>query len=313
MVESGQRVRRLGLCCNPRKEDLPTAVVQLLDICRDRGVVVSSCTEMPAPASATIQARRDHELVDWADVIVAMGGDGTMLKAARIIGDRGVPLLGINLGSLGYLTDIPLTGLSTAIERVLCGDFHVVGRSRVHCSLCRNNAVVEEISGLNDVVVNMGPLPRTLDLELQLGGTSLGRFLGDGVIFATATGSTAYSLSAGGTICQPELPGLLVTPICPHSLGLRPLILSDLVDIQLVLHEVGAGATLTADGQFALPLVNGDRLSCRLTRPHVRLVKFHDSDFFAVLRHKLRWGMPTRLRLGSRRHHPDCESDDWTG
>lgn len=303
------RIRRLGVCGNSRKQELLGAFDQLRNICAESGVEVSVSCDMVQIPGMPAPPRSDEDLVDWADAIVAMGGDGTMLRAARMIGDRGVPLLGINLGSLGYLTDIPTSGLASAIRRVLDGDFLVVGRSRVHCALWRRGDPCSEVAGLNDVVVNMGPLPRTLDLELQFGGTSLGRFLGDGVIFATATGSTAYSLSAGGAICHPELPGLLVTPICPHSLGLRPLILNESVDIQLVLHEVGEGATLTADGQLARPLYNGDRLSCRLTPPDVKLIKFHDSDFFEVLRHKLRWGMPPRLRSGSRRFHDGCEPD----
>jgi len=301
-------VRHLALCGNPRKEDLQPAIAVVLDLCRERQVRVSVCSELGSLlAGQAIEIESGDDLAAGADVMVAMGGDGTMLRAARMIGDLGTPLLGINLGSLGYLTDVPVEGLATALGRVLDGDFVLAGRSRVHCTLWRDGRACTEVAGLNDVVVNMGPLPRTLDLELRIDGTSLGRFLGDGVIFATATGSTAYSLSAGGAICQPELPGLLVTPICPHSLGVRPLILNDQLAIDLVLHEVGEGATLTADGQVATPLRVQDRLTCRLTSPQVQLIKFHDSDFFEVLRHKLRWGATPRLRAGSRRYHPDCE------
>lgn len=309
-MNDARAISHLGLYGNPHKVDLQPAVSLLLEICRQRGVRVSVCPELASLLDDEGLAEvGDDELVVSADIVVAMGGDGTMLRAARSIGDRGTPLLGINLGSLGYLTDIPVEALPTALARMLDGDFVLVGRSRVHCTLWREGSVAATAAGLNDVVVNMGPLPRTLDLELRVGGTSLGRFLGDGVIFATATGSTAYSLSAGGTICQPDLPGLLVTPICPHSLGVRPLILNDRLDIELVLHETGEGATLTADGQVATPLYNGDRLRCRLTPPAVRLVKFPDSDFFEILRHKLRWGVTPRLRAGSRRYHPGCEPE----
>jgi len=166
------------------------------------------------------------------------------------------------------------------------------------------------VSGLNDVVVNMGPLPRTLDLELRLGEVTLGRWLGDGVIFATATGSTAYSMSAGGAICAPDVRGLLVTPICPHSLGVRPLILSDDVDVELVLHGVGDGATLTADGQIATPLKLGDRLTCHLGPPDLNLVKFSDSNFFRVLHQKLHWGIAPTIRTNSRRHRGGHLADD---
>ena len=302
-------VRQLGLCGNPARDEIQSAVATVLEVCGARGVQVALCRELAGVVGRPDLGRDDAELVAAADVMVALGGDGTMLATARLIGDSRTPLLGINLGSLGYLTDIPVEGLPTAIARVLAGDFVIAGRSRVHCTIWRGGREFAETAGLNDVVVNMGALPRTLDLELRVGGTSLGRFLGDGVIFATATGSTAYSLAAGGAICQPEVPGLLVTPICPHSLGVRPLVLGDDVRIELVLHEVGDGATLTADGQVATPLAMGDQLTCTLTSPIVRLVKFHDSDFFQILRHKLNWGVAPRIRTNSRRYHAGCDAE----
>jgi NAD+ kinase len=307
---TGIKVSCLGLLGNPSKKELPGALTRILDICDEQGI---ACRLQPLLASLLGRedlARDDDALLAEADVVVALGGDGTMLAAARFIGDAGTPLMGINLGSLGYLTDIPLPNLETALRRLLAGDCVVVGRSRVHCTVWRHDEQIDAVQGLNDVVVNMGPLPRSLDLELRLGGTSLGRYLGDGIIFATATGSTAYSLSAGGTICDPELPGMLVTPICPHSLGVRPVILGADTDIELVLHEVGDGATLTADGQVTTPLEAEDRLACRLAPPTVQLIKFHDSDFFQILRQKLRWGVAPRLRPGSQRYHPDCDDLD---
>ena len=306
------KVRSLGLCGNASKDELPGALASILAICEEQGVSCGLQPPLAAAAGRPDLGREDKQLLVESDLMVALGGDGTMLATARIIGDTGIPLLGINLGSLGYLTDIPVDGLDVALRRVLSGDYVVVGRSRVHCRVTRNGQAHAEAVGLNDVVVNMGPLPRSLDLELRLGGTSLGRYLGDGIIFATATGSTAYSLSAGGTICDPELPGMLVTPICPHSLGVRPVILGGETDIELVLHEVSEGATLTADGQVATPLEADDHLTCHLTPPTVRLVKFHDSDFFQILRQKLRWGTAPRLRPGSHRYHAGCGEEPET-
>ncbi len=298
-------ISSLGLFGNPHREDLAAALRAIRMICEESGVTLYYARDLVEHLGETrVTGLTAAELVARSDMIIALGGDGTMLRAARVIGASGVPLLGINLGSLGYLTDVPVPELPQALRRVLTGDFHVEKRARVGCVVWRGARVVVEDSGFNDVVVNMGPLPRTLDLELRLDGISLGRFLGDGIIFATATGSTAYSLSAGGTICQPHLPGLLVTPICPHSLGVRPLILGDDVDIELVLHDVGNGATLTADGQVSTPLVTGDRVTCRLTPPVVNLIKFPQSNFFRVLRHKLNWGAHPRVRRSSRRHDP---------
>ncbi len=299
-------VRCLGLCGNPVKDELETAIATIRGFCAERGLSYRLCHELAAILDEPAAARSDADLVAESDLLVALGGDGTMLRAARLIGDSGTPLLGINLGSLGYLTDIPLEDLATALRRVLDGDYHLAGRPRVRCRLLRGADAVQEVAGLNDVAVNMGALPRTLDLELRVAGTSLGRWLGDGVIFATASGSTAYNLSAGGAICSPEVAGLLVTPICPHSLGVRPLVVGAGADVALIIHEVGDSATLTADGQVATPIHNGDHLHCGLTEPTVQLVKFPDSDFFQVLRHKLNWGVAPRWRASSRRGRGDA-------
>jgi len=294
-------VRCLGLCGNPGKDELEAAICTIRHICAEHQVRYNLCHELAASLDEPAAAREDDVLVAEADVLVALGGDGTMLRAARLIGETGTPLLGINLGSLGYLTDIPVDELDHALRRVLAGDYLLAGRRRVEARLVRDGRTADQASGLNDVVINMGPLPRTLDLELRLSGTSLGRWLGDGVICATATGSTAYNLSAGGAICAPDVAGLLVTPICPHSLGVRPLVVGCEVDVELVVHEVGEGATLTADGQVASPLRNEDHLHFRLSAPTVQLVKFADSNFFQVLRHKLHWGVAPRWRANSRR------------
>ncbi len=294
-------IKRIGLCGNPRKDELQASVATVREVCAAHGVEVLLHHDLAAKLGETDRGFTGDGLVQRTDLIVALGGDGTMLRAARAIGATGRPLLGINLGSLGYLTDIPVEDLIWALERVLAGEHVLEPRLRVHASVWRDGAVFAEVRGLNDIVVNMGPLPRTLDLELRLEGITLGRWLGDGVIFATAAGSTAYSLSAGGAICAPEVRGLLVTPICPHSLGVRPLILGDEVDVELVVHEVGEGATLTSDGQVATPLQDGDRLTCNLDPAPVNLVKFSDSSFYRVLRQKLHWGIAPRIRTNSRR------------
>jgi NAD+ kinase len=181
---------------------------------------------------------------------------------------------------------------------LLSGQFHLDTRSRVYCSVWRDGEKIATASALNDLVVNMGPLPRALDMELLMDGDSLGRFLGDGIIVSTPTGSTAYNLSAGGPICQSTVDCLLVAPICPHSLGMRPLIVAGDTKIELFLHETGDGAILTADGQRTHELANGDRLAFQEAHREVNLIKFAQSSFYRVLRHKLNWG-GTRRRSGS--------------
>jgi NAD+ kinase len=290
-------IHRIGLFGNPMKSDLPDAAASIADICTRVGVEVLASEDLAGGVPPAISIVSNDDLVDKVDVVIALGGDGTMLRASRVLGLSGVPLLGVNLGSLGYLTDVPLDELEKALSDLLEGRYHIDNRSRVYCSVWRQDGKIATASALNDLVVNMGPLPRALDMELLMDGDSLGRFLGDGIIVSTPTGSTAYNLSAGGPICQSTVDCLLVAPICPHSLGMRPLIVAGDTNIELILHETGEGAVLTADGQKTNTLANGDRLAFRVSSREVKLVKFPQSSFYRVMRHKLNWG-GTRRRSG---------------
>jgi NAD+ kinase len=291
-------IHSIGLIGNPAKEEIGAAVDLVCARCAARQVDVRMTRRLAQKLGMRERGQEPRRMANQVDVVIALGGDGTMLKAARAIGMAGTPLLGINLGSLGYLTDVPQDELPQALDRLLAGDYHLEERARVHCEAMRGRKRLVHLSALNDIVVNMGPLPRALDLEIRLDEESLGRFLGDGVIVSSPTGSTAYNLSAGGPICHSDVPCLLVTPICPHSLAIRPLILSPRSEIELLLHEVGQGAALTADGQKSQVLANGDRLTFTLREGEVRLVKFPRSNFFRVMRHKLNYGAPERRRQG---------------
>lgn len=291
-------VLAVGLFGNPTKQDLPPAVELINGLCEPAGVKVLASEDLKGALDGAVPYLPNKELIDHVDVVIAFGGDGTMLRAARVLGLSGVPLLGVNLGSLGYLTDVPIEELATAVKALLAGEYHLDARSRVYCSVWRDEERIATSNALNDLVVNMGPLPRALDMEILMDGDSLGRFLGDGLIVSTPTGSTAYNLSAGGPICQSTVPCLLVAPICPHSLGMRPLIVADNTEISLILHETGDGAVLTADGQKTHVLADGDRLSFKEAHQEVALVKFPHSSFYRVMRHKLNWGGPRRRTDG---------------
>ncbi len=298
--KSRLQARRIGLFGNPLKSDLPPAVASISQVCSIHGVTLTASSDLESSLGGSIPLLSNPELIKAVDVVIAFGGDGTMLRAARVLGQTGVPLLGINLGSLGYLTDVPLAELEAAVLALIRGVYHIDTRSKVYCNVFRDGKLIATTNALNDLVVNMGPLPRALDMELVLDGDSLGRFLGDGVIISTPTGSTAYNLSAGGPICHSAVPCLLVAPICPHSLGMRPLIIARDTTIELLLHETGEGAVLTADGQKTHVLANGDRLEFREADHEVNLVKFPHSTFYRVMRHKLNWGGPNRnSRAGS--------------
>lgn len=295
MTDSLANIGTIGLFGNPAKTELPAAVKVIADQCNRFGTRLLASTDLKSALAKKVACVPNPELVKVADVVVALGGDGTMLRAARVLGLSGVPLLGVNLGSLGYLTDVPVQELQEAIGILLEGKCHLDRRARVYGSVWRDGQRLAGTNALNDLVVNMGSLPRALDMELTLDGDSLGRFLGDGIIVSTPTGSTAYSLSAGGPICHPSVPGLIISPICPHSLGMRPLIVSKDTKIELILHETGEGAILTTDGQKAIELADGDRVVFREADNEVSLVKFPQSHFYRVLRHKLNWGGTKRL------------------
>ncbi|MFN2370277.1 MAG: NAD(+)/NADH kinase [Candidatus Krumholzibacteriia bacterium] len=285
-----RKIGAIGVFGNPQKSRMPAALATIAAVCARAGTRLVADADLAAVLPAGVAAMPAEELVDQVDLVIALGGDGTMLRAARVLGLSGVPLLGVNLGSLGYLTDVPVEDLETALADVLAGGYRLDHRARVYCSVWRDGARIAQASALNDLVVNMGPLPRALDMELRLDEESLGRFLGDGVIIATPTGSTAYNLSAGGPICHSDVPCLLIAPICAHALGMRPLVVSQDTKIELVLHETGEGAVLTADGQKTNVLQDGDRLSFRQANREVSLVKFSPGNFYRVMRHKLDWG-----------------------
>jgi NAD+ kinase len=291
-------IRTIGLFGNPTKSAMPAALRTITAICAEQGVGTLASQELASVAPPDTKVLDPEAIVEQVDLVIALGGDGTMLRAARVLQLSGVPLLGVNLGSLGYLTDVPLEALERAVRDVLRGDFHLDVRSRVYGSVWRGGQRIAQASALNDLVVNMGSLPRALDMELRTDGESLGRFLGDGIVVSTPTGSTAYNLSAGGPICHSSVPCLLVSPICPHALGMRPLVISNDTRIELVLHDCGDGAILTADGQKTHDLRDGDRLSFQEARREVNLVKFPQSSFYDVMRHKLHWGGTRRRSDG---------------
>jgi NAD+ kinase len=287
-------VTSIGLFGNADKPELPDAFATILGRTRPAGVKVKASIDLAAVVPDDVELLSNEDLIEAVDVVIALGGDGTMLRAGRVLGLTGRPLLGVNLGSLGYLTDVPLDELDETVGRLLTGDYLIETRARVYCSIWKGDERVARASALNDLVVNMGPLPRALVMELKMDGDSLGRFLGDGIIISTPTGSTAYNLSAGGPICQSDVPCLLVAPICPHSLGMRPLIVSQGTRIELLIHETGDSAVLTADGQKTHVLADGDRVVFRQADREVNLVKFPQSTFYRVMRHKLNWGATRR-------------------
>jgi NAD+ kinase len=223
------------------------------------------------------------------DLVIVLGGDGTLLSAARATAPIDVPLLGVNLGSLGFLTDVPLASLFSMLDKVAQGSAPVEQRSLMQVDLLRGDETRESYLVFNDAVVNKTALARLNNYELYVDGVFVSSYRADGMIVATPTGSTAYSLSAGGPVLMPTVNAFVITPVSPHSLTHRPLIVPDSALIEILLRSDEEVAYLSLDGQPGLDLRDGDRVRCRRSQHRVSLFRT-EHDFFHVLRSKLKWG-----------------------
>jgi NAD+ kinase len=223
------------------------------------------------------------------DLVIVLGGDGTLLSAARATAAIDVPLLGVNLGSLGFLTEVPPQSLYTMLDAIAEGRAAVEHRSLMECDLLRGDEVRGRYLVFNDAVVNKTTLARLNTYDLYIDKVFVSSYRADGMIVATPTGSTAYSLSAGGPVLMPTVSALLVTPVAPHALTHRPLVVPDSAEIEILLRSEEEVAYLSLDGQPGLDLSDGDRVRCRRSEHQVDLFRT-GSDFFQVLRSKLKWG-----------------------
>jgi NAD+ kinase len=225
------------------------------------------------------------------DLVVVLGGDGTLLSAARVTAAVDVPLLGVNLGSLGFLTEVPLPSLYSMLDAIAQGRAAVEHRSLMQVQLLREDEVRGSYNVFNDAVVNKTVLARLNTYDLYIDETFVSSYRADGMIIATPTGSTAYSLSAGGPVLMPSVNAFVITPVAPHSLTHRPLVVPDSVQIEILLRSEEDVAYLSLDGQPGLDLRDGDRVRCCRSEHHVNLFRT-GTDFFHLLRTKLKWGEP---------------------
>ena len=231
-----------------------------------------------------------QEMMERADLVVVLGGDGTLLSVARHSGSRRVPVLGVNLGGLGFLTDVRPDEAFQALERVLAGHYRLERRSMLETAVVRGGKVLRRFQALNDVVINKGALARILDLETSVYGVALCTYKADGLILSTPTGSTAYSLSAGGAIVEPSIGVLLISPICPHTLTQRPIVLPERAHVRVAVRSPDEDVVLTIDGQEGMKLASDDVITVRPAKHRVHLVRSPTHSFFELLRTKLRWG-----------------------
>jgi NAD+ kinase len=260
----------------PKQPDVAQVAGELEVWLRQRGVEATA--DPPA------------HLTTAADLAVVVGGDGTLLAAARALGDHQIPILAINYGSLGFLTEVTLEQMYRALENVLGGRFVTIRRMMMDITVHQGAAAVTDYLALNDAVINKGTVARIIEIEARVDGHYVSSFRADGIIVCTPTGSTAYNLSAGGPITFPTMSAMIVTPICSHTLTNRPIVLPGDVLIEMTLKSEQEEVHLTVDGQVGLRLNPGDRVSVRKSRHSVQLIAPGDKNYFDVLRGKLKWG-----------------------
>ncbi len=232
----------------------------------------------------------ENDLVSKIDILIVLGGDGTFLGASRLVDGNDVEILGVNLGGLGFLTEFTEDELYLILEKILEGKYETEKRELLRSKLVRNNEVVGTYSALNDLVINNGPVSRVVDLAIYINGEHITTPKADGIIFSTPTGSTAYSLSAGGPIVYPTLPVIIMTPICPHVLTNRPLVVSSDTEIKVEILQDAHNTYVTLDGQIGFPLEKGDEIYLKNSDSHINIIKSPFRDYFSILKTKLMWG-----------------------
>lgn len=284
------KYKAIGIISRPRRSILAEIVPSLLAWLAERGVETLIDAETAASLKRSEDGKTRHEIGQMADLLLVLGGDGTLLAAAREAAPRGIPILPINLGGLGFLTSFTQEELYPALEDALMGRAGIDERVLLLAERMHNGSVLTQQRVLNEAVVHKGTLARMIELELHIDGGFVCRYRADGLIVATPTGSTAYSMSAGGPIVHPAVESILVTPICPHTLSDRPVVVPDTSSIELRMAENSDSVFLTLDGQTGVPLQLGDRV--RITRATERLKLIHplQKTYFEILRNKLKWG-----------------------
>jgi NAD+ kinase len=283
------RAKSVGIISKPDKPELVEILPRLYAWFEKRAyrIVIDPETAVYAAGREVVQ-RADFAGLPL-DFVVVLGGDGTLLSTSRVVAQAGIPVLGVNLGSLGFLTEVPVGELYEALEDVDQKRAGVEARSMVQCELIRDGSQVVTYAALNDVIVNKSAIARLNSYDAYVDHAFVTNYKADGLIISTPTGSTAYSMAAGGPILMPSVDAFVITPVSPHSLTHRPLVVRDSVEIEIIVRTGQEEAYLSVDGQVGVPLRDGDRILCRKAPYTVHLLRIRRA-FFEVLRGKLRWG-----------------------
>jgi NAD+ kinase len=282
-------VRVAGIMSKPGIPHAHALVEELVEWLGARNVQVRLDEETAIYLGTNDGLPREH-VPDGTQLVIVLGGDGTLLSAARAVAGRVIPLFPVNLGGLGFLTAITIEQLYQELEKALKGDQRVVPRRMLHGDLVRGGKIIQSYEALNDIVIGKTQIARMIDLETHVDQQYVSTFKADGLIVSTPTGSTAYSLSAGGPIVYPAVEALCITPVCPHMLTNRPVLVPNNMVITIVCLAGDDAAFLTVDGQIGVALMHEDRVVCKSSEHSVHLVRPPKMFFFDVLRQKLKWG-----------------------
>jgi NAD+ kinase len=286
------RIKTVGVIVKPNHEEALRTACELSDWLEGRGINVVGKPRVQTEnlERCDIETVTDERFGAESDLIVVLGGDGTMISTARLVGDADVLVLGVNYGSLGYLTDFRIEEMFPALEAIFRGEYEVDRRVMLHAEHWRDGEMLASGRVLNDVVINKAALARIIEIDVSLNGLFVNSFRSDGLIVSTPTGSTAYNLSAGGPIIYPSMNAVVLTPICPFTLTNRPIVVPDDAMIELILKQENEGVVLTLDGQIGYTMHAGDTVRIRKSRTTFNLVQPPNRNYFDVLRNKLQWG-----------------------
>ncbi|MFH1563916.1 MAG: NAD(+)/NADH kinase [Nitrospirota bacterium] len=282
-------IKTIALFINPNRKDAAIVLKELMEWLAQEGDYNLLLEEKIATQLDQKElGSRDSIIFDNSDLVITLGGDGTMLHTVRMMGDKKIPILGVNFGSLGFLTEVTQHELYSSLRDVLTGKFAIEERMMLEAKIL--NQHIPSYKALNDVVITKGNLARIISLKVSIDGEYLTTYQGDGLIVATPTGSTAYSLSAGGPIVLPGMQSIILTPICPHTLGVRPIVIPHLSKITIVVESDEEEIILTIDGQQGVKLNLHDEVEISCGERTIKLIKPKKRSFYEVLRTKLKWG-----------------------
>ena len=276
-----KNIKNVGIIAKKQEQRVRRVMNEIIQWLRDRNVEVSLEPETEDATADFISAAMD--------AVISLGGDGTLLRAARVVGERGVPIVGVNFGSLGFLTEVRMDEIYAALEAMIDGRYGIEERGMLQVEVSRGESVLSRYLALNDAVVNKGAVSRLIELEIRIGDQPAIFTRSDGLIISTPTGSTAYSLAAGGPIVYPTLEAIIVTSICPHSLTNRPLVMPDRQELQVRLMRGRGDVILTVDGQVGMTLRPNDCIRLNRAASPLKLLLPFRKRFFDILNEKLQW------------------------